>query len=77
MEKSKRLKSDRRYDHEGYGKYDEAGPEASIQDDAHAGRTGHGKTVETTAGGGMITVVANGAQQIVSINDRKGGGRSR
>jgi DNA-binding YbaB/EbfC family protein len=25
------------------------------------------KTVETSAGGGMITVVANGAQQIVSI----------
>ena len=30
-----------------------------------------GKTVETTAGGGMITVVANGAQQIVSINIEK------
>ena len=26
-----------------------------------------GKTIETTAGGGMITVVANGAQQVVSI----------
>jgi nucleoid-associated protein EbfC len=25
------------------------------------------KTVETSAGGGMITVVANGAQQIISI----------
>jgi DNA-binding YbaB/EbfC family protein len=30
-----------------------------------------GKTVETTAGGGMITVVANGAQQIVSIQIEK------
>ena len=29
------------------------------------------KTIETTAGGGMITVVANGAQQIVSINIEK------
>ncbi|MFO7715044.1 YbaB/EbfC family nucleoid-associated protein [Desulfosarcina sp.] len=29
------------------------------------------KTVETTAGGGMITVVANGAQQIVSIRIEK------
>jgi DNA-binding YbaB/EbfC family protein len=30
-----------------------------------------GKTVETTAGGGMITVVANGAQQVVSIKIEK------
>jgi nucleoid-associated protein EbfC len=29
------------------------------------------KTVETTAGGGMIAVVANGAQQIVSIRIEK------
>ena len=29
------------------------------------------KTVETSAGGGMITVVANGAQQIVSIRIEK------
>ncbi len=29
------------------------------------------RTVETTAGGGMITVVANGAQQIVSIKIEK------
>ena len=29
------------------------------------------KTVETSAGGGMITVVANGAQQIVSIQIEK------
>lgn len=29
------------------------------------------KTVETTAGGGMITVVANGAQQVVSIKIEK------
>jgi DNA-binding YbaB/EbfC family protein len=29
------------------------------------------KTVETSAGGGMITVVANGAQQIVSIKIEK------
>jgi DNA-binding YbaB/EbfC family protein len=29
------------------------------------------KTVETTAGGGMITVVANGKQQIVSISIEK------
>ncbi len=27
-----------------------------------------GRTVETSAGGGMITVVANGRQQIVSIS---------
>lgn len=30
-----------------------------------------GKTVETSAGGGMITVVANGGQQIVSIRIEK------
>ncbi|MBC2712253.1 MAG: YbaB/EbfC family nucleoid-associated protein [Desulfosarcina sp.] len=30
-----------------------------------------GKTVETSAGGGMITVVANGAQQVVSIKIEK------
>ena len=29
------------------------------------------RTVETTAGGGMITVVANGAQQIVAIRIEK------
>ncbi|MDL2269239.1 YbaB/EbfC family nucleoid-associated protein [Desulfosarcina sp. OttesenSCG-928-A07] len=29
------------------------------------------KTVETTAGGGMITVVANGSQKIVSIKIEK------
>ena len=29
------------------------------------------RTVETTAGGGMITVVANGSQQIVSIQIEK------
>ena len=29
------------------------------------------KTVETSAGGGMITVVANGAQKIVSIKIEK------
>jgi DNA-binding YbaB/EbfC family protein len=29
------------------------------------------KTVETSAGGGMVTVVANGAQQIVSIKIEK------
>ncbi|HSO18411.1 MAG TPA: YbaB/EbfC family nucleoid-associated protein [Desulfosarcina sp.] len=29
------------------------------------------RTVETTAGGGMITVVANGAQQVVSIKIEK------
>lgn len=29
------------------------------------------QTVETTAGGGMITVVANGAQKIVSIKIEK------
>ena len=29
------------------------------------------KTIETSAGGGMITVVANGAQQIVSIKIEK------
>jgi DNA-binding YbaB/EbfC family protein len=29
------------------------------------------QTVETTAGGGMITVVANGKQQIVSISIEK------
>ena len=29
------------------------------------------RTVETTAGGGMITVIANGAQQIVSIKIEK------
>lgn len=30
-----------------------------------------GKTVETTAGGGMIKVVANGRQQIISISMEK------
>lgn len=30
-----------------------------------------GKTVETSAGGGMIRVVANGAQQIVAIHIEK------
>ena len=30
-----------------------------------------GKTVEATAGGGMVTVVANGAGQIVSIKIEK------
>ena len=29
------------------------------------------KTVETTAGGGMVTVVANGKQQVVSIQIEK------
>lgn len=29
------------------------------------------KTVETSSGGGMVTVVANGAQQIVSIKIEK------